>query len=674
MRIIILFTILSLYLIPINSWCPCCDIDDYSENAMDCGQLDYCLDHHADMPYDIIKAMQGTKSTFIKAKRNKQVDCDVNQPYYKSCGGSGGIEDALFHATFAGILGSEIHTDTWGRGKGKAKSLTSGYTNSREGCHGVNLDSKMDVNSNNKGADTFYKLVRTKCTLRIGYIFGSKCVARKEYPPSNSKIYNYIWKNLIPKAKLVTNGNVQKYINRGQLVYKKAFTRGTWKTGSWSSCKKSRMRRTVECKVRNNRVGEIYCIADGGKSKPRTSKFCRSSSRRSRRSRVSCMNANATVMTPEKSIQMWEVKVGDEIMVAQSNGTIDYDTVFSIASNTTSDGGNTKYEYLTFNTDAGLEVSLTPDHYLHAGPTCCTELSLVKASDIKIGDFIWADASVAYLNTTSTNSSESGVSSVKDENVKGEKGIRQVKVISIIEEELVGAYNPFMLANAPFVSPIVDSVICSSFTGAMSLIEKYGADSADKVMNSLREIYREDITVLQQLSKENHVVQTDIGVDLQDITTDCVNDMDICTLEYVTQRTAQVFEEAKIILSSESIDACVRGVNKVIDRSTVRRLMASRIVNNNSSWVNAAKLAFNDNTPIINNYDDFVKITGAEIYNVAQDICDSKHCNGYVIHPIIIVGIILLVGSVLIITGYKYLGYLRDKNQKRMNIDHIEMI
>ena len=71
---------------------------------------------------------------------------------------------------------------------------------------------------------------------------------------------------------------------------------------------------------------------------------------------------------------------------------------------------------------------------------------------------------------------------------------------------------------------------------------------------------------------------------------------------------------------------------------------------------------------------DRSKITGAELFNIAHDICDSKHCNGYVIHPIIIVGIILLVGSVFIITGYKYLKYLRDKNQKRMNIARIEML
>lgn len=83
---------------------------------------------------------------------------------------------------------------------------------------------------------------------------------------------------------------------------------------------------------------------------------------------------------------MDELRIGDRVLSAGGDGALLCDTVFLLGA------GSAATDYVRI--EAGnATLELTPGHYLHAGPTCCSHASLKRAGDVEAGDVVHLTAS-----------------------------------------------------------------------------------------------------------------------------------------------------------------------------------------------------------------------------------------------------------------------------------------
>jgi len=109
-----------------------------------------------------------------------------------------------------------------------------------------------------------------------------------------------------------------------------------------------------------------------------------------------CFPADATVTRADgSSARMADLRQGDEIISATADGKLSVDTVslFSMAQS------DVRATFMTVSTNGPLgekQLTLTPDHRLPAGDSCCS--NVVVASSLKAGHTVWvasADGTLA---------------------------------------------------------------------------------------------------------------------------------------------------------------------------------------------------------------------------------------------------------------------------------------
>lgn len=191
-----------------------------------------------------------------------------------------------------------------------------------------------------------------------------------------------------------------------------------------------------------------------------------------------------------------EIKAGDELLVARHDGSLVWDTVAVDKSN-----GPGAVDYLQIEHSDGGSITITAEHYLHSGPSCCDANSLLLAGDLKVGDTVWTHAG-AVATSAPTAATVTAITSVKRE----------------------GAYN-FLLdqaGDAHFRSLLANGVVASSFTSDWRLIGSYGFDASDKLRDPIREMARlagpNRPRVAPEVTKETVKVMRA----MEDVIADCV--------------------------------------------------------------------------------------------------------------------------------------------------------
>lgn len=76
----------------------------------------------------------------------------------------------------------------------------------------------MDMHNNIVGANLFKRTVKTKCTLRVGYLIGNVCVTRKQYPASRNKLAEEVMKLMRRAVKVRSRKEIDK-VSNNVLVY-----------------------------------------------------------------------------------------------------------------------------------------------------------------------------------------------------------------------------------------------------------------------------------------------------------------------------------------------------------------------------------------------------------------------------------------------------------------------
>jgi len=186
-----------------------------------------------------------------------------------------------------------------------------------------------------------------------------------------------------------------------------------------------------------------------------------------------------------------EVMPGDELLVARSDGSLIWDKV-AIDKNSE----RVNMTYLQIEADNGKSITITANHYMHSGPTCCDSASLVTAGNISVGDTIWTYS---------------------------DSGLAPAKVTVILHVQYEGAYN-FLLDQAGdthFRSLIANGVVASSFTTEWRLIDTFGFDASDQLRDPLRKMARLAGGTLR-LSPELTRAAVNVTRHMEDVLADCL--------------------------------------------------------------------------------------------------------------------------------------------------------
>lgn len=238
-----------------------------------------------------------------------------------------------------------------------------------------------------------------------------------------------------------------------------------------------------------------------------------------------CFDAATELLTPTGSVRADNVSVGDEVLVAASDGSLIHDRIAFVVQHTNA----TDVEYISIATGSRT-ITLSSGHYLHsiqAGSksVCCTGSTLKAAKDVSIGDTVWV-------------TSESG------------SRLNAEVVLNITTHRSPGAYNFLLLQRdaTSFHSVIADGVAASSFTKEWRLIDEsdpWSFDVADSMASLLRESYEAWIAFNNRASSIDSISLIQLALDVQDIVADCVESaLAECSEEVVSKQLEDVIGSA----------------------------------------------------------------------------------------------------------------------------------
>lgn len=101
-----------------------------------------------------------------------------------------------------------------------------------------------------------------------------------------------------------------------------------------------------------------------------------------------CFPSSAKVtLAGGETVRIDEIKPGDAIVAATVHGTL----TTSVLSALSIAKPEEEASFITLTTDANASVTLTPDHHLPVGTTCCSTLS--RAKSVAAGDIVWTQQS-----------------------------------------------------------------------------------------------------------------------------------------------------------------------------------------------------------------------------------------------------------------------------------------
>jgi hypothetical protein len=167
------------------------------------------------------------------------------------------------------------------------------------------------------------------------------------------------------------------------------------------------------------------------------------------KSKNPCFPSDAKVtLSDGTSIRIDKLKERDSIMAATANGmmTIDDVSVLSIA-----DARHNDILFLKFTTATGVNVTVTAEHHLSIGKSCCSTLR--QAKNVRIGDTLYA---------------------AKEGAVVAERVVMINKVLK------QGLYSPVLVnGNFPIVDGIVTSFDSSMVVRIMGTLSPYGLSLLD---------------------------------------------------------------------------------------------------------------------------------------------------------------------------------------------------
>jgi len=162
-----------------------------------------------------------------------------------------------------------------------------------------------------------------------------------------------------------------------------------------------------------------------------------------------CFPSSATVILADGSSKRVDALLeGDEIVAAAADGTLTTDTVslLSIAQ----PEAHAAF-FLSLTSAANTSLTLTPEHHVPVGPSCCSTLK--QAKDLQVGDTLW----VANANgRTSTNGRATSTS-----------------VTAISKSQGHGLHSP-VLTRGGF--PVVDGVVTSFDSIEKVTLAKHGLE------------------------------------------------------------------------------------------------------------------------------------------------------------------------------------------------------
>jgi hypothetical protein len=150
------------------------------------------------------------------------------------------------------------------------------------------------------------------------------------------------------------------------------------------------------------------------------------------------------VQTKEGDKTVADMKLDDEIMVAYQNGTVGFEKVILIAGSS-----DLVKEYVTLHLQDGGALTLSPDHFVHAGATCCDKHSMTLPHSLARGQALWIG----------NNGSSS-------------QHVRPARIMNITYSMEPGAFNMFTTSGEGFVNIMVNNVVASSFTDSFDLVSQ----------------------------------------------------------------------------------------------------------------------------------------------------------------------------------------------------------
>ena len=110
-----------------------------------------------------------------------------------------------------------------------------------------------------------------------------------------------------------------------------------------------------------------------------------------------CFPSKATVVKANGiPVRVDALVEGDEIVATADDGSLTTDTVSLLSIRQP----EAKAQFLVLVTASNATLTLTPEHHLPVGASCCSTLK--KAKDVKIGDKAWAIKDGAPVQTTVT--------------------------------------------------------------------------------------------------------------------------------------------------------------------------------------------------------------------------------------------------------------------------------
>ena len=99
-----------------------------------------------------------------------------------------------------------------------------------------------------------------------------------------------------------------------------------------------------------------------------------------------CFPSSATVTLADGSSKRVDALLeGDEIVAAAADGTLTSDTVSLLS---ISQPDKHAAVFLSLTTAANTSLTLTPEHHVPVGPSCCSTLK--QAKELEVGDTVWA--------------------------------------------------------------------------------------------------------------------------------------------------------------------------------------------------------------------------------------------------------------------------------------------
>jgi hypothetical protein len=164
-----------------------------------------------------------------------------------------------------------------------------------------------------------------------------------------------------------------------------------------------------------------------------------------------CFPAAATVQVRQGggsgavvSSTVADMQLGDEIRVAYQNGTLGFEKVLIITGLP-----NVTQAYVTLHLQDGTTLTVSAEHYVQAGSTCCDQTGLAPPHSLVEGGSLWV------------GDSDSGI-------------VVRKRIMSISYSTEVGAYNMFTASDSQgrFVNLMVDNVVASSFTEYFELVSE----------------------------------------------------------------------------------------------------------------------------------------------------------------------------------------------------------